>query len=223
MTDLNVMMREQATLGLQSQLDAAVTAGDTEAARKVSVELAKLAVSAAPKAPPYGDVEIRAELDKQAWFGTDPKKSAKALEFGKTMDPKKFATAEAFAAAIVKAVDEEFKPPAVVKEPPENETDEEKEAREAEEAEAAEAAVAAKAGKTRKTDGPGESDTGATRTTRRSGPWTKITDAPPDIQKEIKRSADKFVSKSATKEQRESFVSKALESHYAAHQRKGKK
>ena len=72
MTDLNTMMREQATLGLQTQLDAAVTAGDAEAARKIAGDIAKLAVSTAPKAPPYGDAEIRAELNKLDWFGVDP-------------------------------------------------------------------------------------------------------------------------------------------------------
>ena len=135
------------------------------------------------------------------------------------MNPAKFATAELFTAALAKAVDEEFKPPVAEKAPPEGETDEEKEAREAEEAEAAAAAEAAK--KTRKTDGPGEG-TPASGGVRRSGPWTKITDAPTDIQKEIKRTADKFAPK--TKEGRESYVTRALESHYRISQlNKGKK
>jgi hypothetical protein len=219
-SDLNVMMREQARNGLQAQLDAAVTNGDTAAATKIAEDIAKLAVSAAPKAPPYNDADIRAQLEKTEWFGVDPKKSAKAVEFGKTMDVKKFANAEAFTAALIKSVEAEFAPvPPKVEEPPENETDEEREAREAEEAEAAEAAKAKK----RKTDGPGEGALG-TRAARTTGPWTKITDAPADVQKEIKRAADKFVSSSAPKEQREKFVAKALEAHYATHQRKkGKK
>lgn len=225
MSDLNVMMREHAKAGLQTQLDAAVTNGDTAAARTIAADLAKLEVSAAPKAPPYGDAEIRTELNKLEWFGVDPKKSGRAIALGKDMNIHKFATAEAFAAALVKAVEEEFKPAApAAKDPPDGETDEEREEREAAEAEAAEAAAAAK--KPRKTDGPGDNDAGgrATGAGRRSGPWVKLADAPADVQKEIKRSADKFVSVSAPKENREKFISKALESHYANFQRaKGKK
>lgn len=219
MTDLNVMMREHAVTGLQAQLDAAVTNGDTAAARKISEDLAKLAVSTAPKAPPFGDVEIRAQLEKAPWFGIDPKRSAKAIEFGKTMDPKKFATAELFAAALIKAVDEDF--PAA-RAAAAAEGDEEAEEGEGEGAEEAEAAAAAKA--KRKTDGPGEADANVRATARRTGPWTKLADAPADVQKEIKRAADKLVSATAPKEQREKFINKALEGHYAAFQRtKGKK
>lgn len=210
------MMREQARNGLQAQLNEAVTNGDTAAATKIANDIAALAVQSAPKAPPFGDAEIRAELDKQPWFGTDPKRSAKAVEFGKTMDPKKFATAEAFTAAIVKAVDEEFKPAGTA--PPPEEDDE------PEDDEDADDKKAAGEKKPRRTDGPSDADAGARGTRRTSGPWTKITDAPAEVQKEIRRSADKFVSSNAPKEQREKFISKALESHYATAQRnKGKK
>lgn len=207
--DLNMMMREQARNGLQAQLDAAVTNGDTEAARKVAADIAKLEVSTAPKAAPYTPDDIRAELNKQEWYGVDPKKSAKALEFGKTMDLAKFPTAAAFAAAVVKAVDEEFKPAAAAGAGEDDEPGDDDDKGEA---------------KPKKTDGPGEGDA-TNRSIRRTtnGPWTKLADAPADVQKEIKRSADKFVSAKATKEQRESFVAKALESQYLAHQRKGKK
>ena len=224
MSDLNVMMREHALAGLNTQLDAAVTNGDTEAARKITADIAKLAMSTQPKGPPYGDAEIRAELNKLDWFGVDPKKSGLAVQLGKDMNIHKFASAVEFAAALVKAVEAEGKPAAAAAKAPENETDEEREEREAEEAEAAaEAAAAAKA--KRKTDGPGEGDVGVRANARaRTGPWTKLTDAPADVQKEIKRSADKFVSANAPKEQREKFIAKALESHHAAHLRtKGKK
>ena len=51
-----------------------------------------------------------------------------------------------------------------------------------------------------------------------------MTDAPADVQKEIKRQAEKFVSSSAPKEQRDKFITLAVGSQYAAHQRaKGKK
>lgn len=219
MSDLNVMMREHALSGLQTVLDTAVTNGDTAAARKAADDIAKLQISMAPKTAPYGDVEIKAELNKLDWFGVDPKKTGRALALGKDMDLKKFATPELFAAALVKAVDEEFKPAGKTveePEPEEDETDEERTAREE--------AEAAAVKKPRKTDGPGEADAGVrARTSARTGPWTKLSDAPSDVQKEIKRQADKFVSASAPKEQREKFVNKALESHYAAHQRKGKK
>jgi hypothetical protein len=216
--DLNVMMREQAINGLQAILDKAVTDGDTVAARKAADDLAKLAVSTAPKAPPFNSDDIKAELEKAPWYGVDPKKNAKALEFGKAMDSKKFATAAAFAEALIKAVDEEFAPAGKVDEDADDEVDEDGDDA------AKEAAAAARKAK-RRTDGPGEGDANQRSSVRRaSGPWAKMTDAPVDIQKEIKRAADKFVSASAPKEQREKFISNALESHYAAHVRaKGKK
>ena len=220
MTDLNTMLREQARSGLQAQLDAAVTNGDTEAARKITTDIEKLAMTAAPKPPAFTDVEIRAELDKQPWFGVDPKKSAKAVEFGKTLDPKKFPTAAAFAEALVKAVDAEFTPPAAgtKKEGDEDEGDEESADESGETADT-------QPPKKRATDGPGDGDAGGrARRGSSSGPWTKLSDAPADVQKEIKRQADKFVSASAPKEQREKFIAKSLESHYTIHQRnKGKK
>jgi hypothetical protein len=216
MPDLNVMLLEHAKSGLQAELDAAVTNGDTEAARKASDKLADLKAATAPKpSTGYGDTEIRAELNKLDWFGVDPKKSGRTIELGKTMDPKKFNTAAEFTAALVKVVDEEFKPAATTNE---NETDEEREAREEKEAEA----TAVKEKKPRASDGPADGDTGGTRTRRTSGPWVKISDAPADIQKEINRTADKFAPK--TKEGREKFVAKALEAHYAKAQlAKGKK
>lgn len=213
--DLNVMMAEQARNGLQTQLDAAVTNGDTEAARKITDELSKLAVQTAPKTPPYGDAEIRAELNKLEWFGTDPKKTGRVLALGKDMDPKKFATAALFAGALVKAVDDEFKPAAGEgeeepgggeEEPGEGDTGKEK-----------------PAPRTRRSDAPGEGDTGNARPVRRaSGPWEKMTDAPADVQAAIKKSADKFVPSNAPKEQREKYISSALASHFNAHQQRNK-
>jgi hypothetical protein len=223
MNDLTTVMRDHARAGLQTQLDAAVTEGDMEKVRKITADIVKLEVQAAPKAPPYGDVEIRAQLDKQAWFGTDPKKSAKAIELGKTLDPKKFATAEAFAAALVKAVEDEFKPPP--KKGEGEETDEETDEAIEQENEAREAAEAGKPAKPRKTDGPKDADSaGRARPRASSGPWTKVSDAPKEVQAEIKRAADKFLPATASKERRDSFTKLALTSHYAAHQRNaGKK
>jgi hypothetical protein len=221
MADLNVMLREQAINGLQATLDKAVTAGDTEAARKAADDLAKLAVSTAPATPAFisADVWKLAET-KAAWLGVDPKKSAKANEFALAMNLKRFPSAEAAADAIIKAVEDEFKPAIDPKDPEEDEDEEDEDGDEA----AKEAAAAARKAK-RRTDGPGEGDANQRSVARRSsGPWTKLADAPADIQKEVKRQADKFVAASATKEQREKFIASALGGHYAAHQRKaGKK
>lgn len=220
MNDLNMLMRDQARAGLQTELDAAVTNGDTEAARKVTDKIAQLAVSTAPKAPPYGNEEIKAELNKLDWFGVDPKKSARVIELGKHMDPKKFGSAELFAAALVKAVDEETKPTGGTT--AEGEDDGAAEGEDDDKGKEA----AADEKKPRRTDGPGEGDATNRTTSRRatSGPWTKMTDAPADVQKEVKRSVERFVGAHATKEQRETFITKALEGHYAAAQRKaGKK
>ena len=211
MVDLNTMMRDQARAGLQAQLDAAVTNGDTEAARKVAKDIAALEVSTAPKAPPFGQAEIVAELDKQAWYGVDPERSALTVELGKTMDPKKFPTAAAFAEALVKAVDKKFAPPkAQNDEDPKDDDDEDPKDPPAK--------------KPRRSDAPGENDAlGRSAARAKAGPWAKMADAPREVQAEIKRQADKFVPASAKKEQREKFIVNALESHYAQHQRKGKK
>jgi hypothetical protein len=215
MTDFHTMMRDQARTGLQTQLDAAVTEGDTEKVRKITADIVKLEVQTAPKAPPYGDVEIRAQLDKQEWFGTDPKKSARAIELGKSLDLKKFPTAEAFATALVKAVEDEFKPAPKAEEgegeeaegDPEGAGDAEDDGKDKEKKPA------------RRTDGPKDADSAGRPTRRTAGPWTKLADAPKEVQAEIKRSADKFIPANAPKERREGFIKLALESHYSAHQR----
>lgn len=208
--DVNAMLRQTAQTAIQGRLDEAVKNGDTEAATKAANELATLAVQTAPKAPAYGDAEVREELNKQAWFGIDPKKSAKALEFGKTMDPKKFPSAEAFAKAINDAVEAEFKPaPAAGAsdgDDGENEDGDD------------DTGVKPKQ---RKTDGPKDGDLsggGGGRGAR--GPWTKLSQAPSDVQADVRRQADKFLPGNATKEQREGFEKRALETHYKAAQAK---
>lgn len=228
--DLNVMLREQAVTGLQTQIDAAVVEGDQTKVRKLTDELSTLKAAMAPKAPPYGDADIRAALEAKApWFGVDPRKSGAAVRLGKDMSPKKFATAELFADALIKAVDEELKPAAAAAA---TETDEEKETREAAEAEAAgegdgegdgEGEGEGKgAKKTRRTDGPGDLDRG-TRPVVRKGPWAKLSDAPAAVATDIRRQAEKMVPKGATKEVREGFVTRALTAAYNSSQsRKGK-
>lgn len=225
MSDLNTMMLDQARSGLQRELDDAVTNGDTDAARRASEKLANLAVSSAPKAPAITQEAIRAELDKQPWFGIDPRKSAKAVELGKTMDPKKFASAAAFAEALIKAVDADFPAPRTKPEAGEEGDDAGGEEGDDEEDDDAEADTAKPAKKPKRSDAPGEGDAGGARPQRRTaGPWTKLADAPANVQKEINRSADKFVGSSATKESKAAFIARALESHYQIAQRaKGKK
>lgn len=219
MTDLATLMRDQARAGLQTQLDTAVTEGNTEAARKITDQIAALAVQTAPKTPPYGEAEIRAEMDKFPWFGVDPKKSGRALQLGKDLNPKKFPTAEAFAAAVAKAVEEESKPATSAKKEGEDDENEGSEGAEGEESEGEESEGKDKKVKVRRTDGPGSQEA-TNRTARRtSGPWAKLADAPKEVQTEIKRSAEKFVPADAPKERREGFIKKALESHYAVHQR----
>lgn len=213
MTELNTMLREHALTGLQSQLDAAVTNGDTAAARKITDDIAKLAVSTAPKAPAFGGPDVYAQLEiKAPWYGVDPKKSAKAEELGKAMKLNKFPTAEAFADALIKAVDEEFKvtPAAGVSEGGEDDEDPKDDEDEAGE-------DGKKPVTKRRTDGPGEGEAAGRAVRSKSGPWTKMSDAPGDVQKDVKRAADKFAPK--TKEGRAAFEAKALEAHYAQHQR----
>lgn len=214
MADLNVMLVEHAKSGLKTRLDAAVTNGDTEEAGKVAAEMAKLelATAPAPKAgPAYGNTEITAELDKLPWFGIDPKKSARVVELGKTMNPKKFSTAAEFTAALVKAVDEEFKPAGGKTEDDEEEPEEEAEPEDEE--------TPKPKPKPRRSDAPGEADTTGARARRTAGPWAKLSDAPADVAKEIRRMTDKHLSSGATKESREKFISNALEASYGQHQR----
>lgn len=218
-----MMMREQARNGLQAQLDAAVTSGDTEAASKIAADMEKLAVSTAPKAPPFGDAEIRAAIEAKAdWFGVDPRKSGAVVRLGKDMNPRKFATAEAFADALIKAVDEEFKTAAPA---PKGEDGDAGDGENEDDGEDDDTDSKKPEKKPRRSDAPNDNDTGSRRSNngRSSGPWTKLSDAPNEVQKEIKRQADKFLRTTATKEQRDQFTARALESHYAAQQRKGKK
>lgn len=222
MSDLNTMLREQARTGLQTQLDTAVTNGDTEAARKITADITKLEIQLQPKAPPFGDTEILAAIDTKApWFGTDPKRSAKAVEFGKTMNPKKFATAEAFAEAVIKAVDEEFKPAGKAAPIAGDDTDDEDADGDDENTGGDEGGSKKPSEpKPKRTDAPGEAEAGRGSAAGRKGPWAKLSDAPRDVQSEINRTADKFAGK--TKEAREKFVANALGAHYTQHLRNKK-
>lgn len=211
--DLNIMMREQARAGFERDLETAVTNGDTAAAKKATEALTQLALASAPPSAPYGQAEIRAELDKQPWFGTDPEKTTFVLESGKNLSMKKFATAADFAKALVDAVDKKFATAAPGKAATEEDETGDDEVEDDNEP------TPEPARKPKKTDGPGEGDANQRAAARRtSGPWKALTDAPSAIQKEINRTADKFAPK--TKDGRDKFVSKALEAHYAEHVRK---
>lgn len=223
--DLNMLMRDQARNNAQTELENAVTNGDAEAARKASEKLAQIAVANAPAKPPYSGDEIKSELEKLPWFGTDAAKSGRAMELGKYLDIKKFPTAAAFAKAVSDAVDAEFKKPA---------------AGDDTEGDADDATSASGDGhrdangegddndptrKLKKTDGPGERDATQRSNTRRStgGPWTKLSDAPNETRADINRQMTKMLPSNATKEQKEGFVTRALQSHYQIHQRKAGK
>jgi hypothetical protein len=222
--DLNMMLRQTARSGLEAKLAQAVVDGDQEAAKKIAKEMSDLELQTAPKTPPYGDAEIRAELHKLPWFGVDPRKSAKAMQYGKDLDPRKFATAEAFAKAVADAVAEDFKPASET--PPKDGEDEDGEEDEnggedeREEDGKGEGGKKDKPGKPRKhTDGPGENDADGSRPRRASGPWKKMSDAPPAVQTEIRRTMTKLLGARTTENQRKAFETRALESHYAAQQR----
>ena len=129
------------------------------------------------------------------------------------MDPRRFASADAFADALVKAVDEEFKPatPAATEETGDGDEDGGEDEKPNEKA----------APQQRRSDGPGEGDNNVRATARRqsSGPWLKMSDAPREVQAEINRQINKLA-RSATKESREAFQTRALEAHYRIYQQR---
>lgn len=220
--DLNMMLRQTARSGLEAKLTQAVVDGDQEAAKKIAKEMSDLELQTAPKAPAYGDAEIRAELNKLPWFGVDPRKSAKAMQYGKDLDPRKFSTAEAFAKAVADAVAEDFKPASeTAPKDEEGESGGEEGESEGEEGEGEGGDEdKSKPGKSRKrTDGPGEGEADGSRSRRTAGPWKKMSDAPPAVQTEIRRTATKLLGTRATEDQRKAFEARALQGHYAAYQR----
>src|SRR5690242_13009964 len=116
MTDMATLMRNQLNATLTNQLNAAVQAGDIASAHAATKAIAELAVSTVPQqptGPKFNNDDIKKAMQTKAtWFGTDPRRSAKAVEFAKNMEPTAFASADAFADALLKAVDDEFKPAA---------------------------------------------------------------------------------------------------------------
>ncbi len=210
MTDMQTLLRQQLNASLTGQLNAAVQAGDLAAAHNATKAIAELAVSTAPQpaaGPKFTNDDIRKTMQTKAtWFGTDPRRSAKAVEFAKNMEPTAFATVEAFTDALIKAVDDEFKPAA--EKGPDDEPGEDEEPDK-------EKPVARK-----KTDAPsGDTGRSASRAGT-SGPWGKLSDAPKETADMIRGQADKFT---RNKEAREKFITTALGSAYTAHQNKAAK
>lgn len=210
MTDMATLMRNQLNASLTNQLNAAVQAGDIAAAHAATKSIAELAVSSVPQqaaatGPKFSNDDIRKTMQaKAAWFGIDPRRSAKAVEFAKNMEPSAFETVEKFSDALIKAVDDEFKP-TTEKADKEAEEDIEEEIEE-------KPSVARK-----KTDAP-TGDTGRSGTAgKSSGPWGKLSDAPKETADLIKRQAEKFA---RTEEARKKFIMTALGVAYADHQRK---
>lgn len=209
-TDIEAIVKNQLQTSLTHQLDAATQAGDIAAARAAANKIAEFALqNKSPDAPSFTNVDIRKSLKEKApWFGVDPRRSAKAVEFGKNMEPQSFKSADEFADALIKSIKEEF----------EDADDEPEEEEDEDEDEKPEKKVARK-----KTDAPSSSMARAVPRRAASGPWVKLSDAPKDIAETIKASADKFT-RNATKEQRERYIATALGTAYAADQRsRGKK
>ncbi len=211
MTDMNTLLRNQLNASLTGQLNAAVQAGDIAAAHNATKAIAELAVANVPQqaaaaGPKFSNDDIRKTMQTKApWFGTDPRRSAKAVEFAKNMEPTAFATVEAFSDALIKAVDDEFKPATEKVDQEIEEDTEEKNEKE-------------KPVTRKRTDAPG-GDTG--RSASRvggSGPWGKLSDAPKETADLIRTQADKFT---RTKEARDKFITTALGVAYTDNQRKG--
>jgi hypothetical protein len=210
MSDLEQMLKGQIQANLVGRLDSATQSGDIQAARQAAQALADFtSKNRPPDAPSFNNTDIRAAIKAKApWFGVDPRRSAKVVEFGKNMEPASFKSAEEFADKIIEAIEEEYK---------ETEADEE-----ADEAEEDEEEKEEKKPVRKKTDAP--SGSGARAIPRKtSGPWTKLSDAPKEVADNVKRATDKFTT-NATKEARAKFIESALATAYAADQRtKGRK
>lgn len=204
--NLETMLKNQMQANLVHQLDAATQAGDIAAARRAAQQLSEFAVQHKPAdTPHFTNADIRKALKAKApWFGVDPRRSARAVEFGKNMEPESFKSADDFAAELIKAVDEENR---------EEEADEEEDVDE----EAEELKEELKKVARRKTDAP-SGDARRPVSRKSSGPWTKLSDAPKDTAQQIKNSADKFT-RNVTKEQRDKYIMTALATAYAADQR----
>lgn len=196
--DVQALIHAQMQNNLVRALDSAVQVGDINAARNATRQLSEIAIEQAKKAAPqFTTADIRASLKVKApWFGVDPRRSAKAVEFGKNMEPQSFKSADEFAEELIRSVDEEFE--TVTEEHEEDEEPEKKVVR-------------------KKTDAP-SGDTARAIPRRSSGPWMKLSDAPKDTADQIKASADKFT-RNATKEQRDKYIATALATAYAADQR----
>jgi len=209
--DLDELMRKTTLDTLTSQHEAAVVNGDVAGAKAAADKLAEFKLATAPKPAVqtgFGDTEVKAELNKLPWFGADPKKSAKAMDAARNMSTAKFATPQAFVEAVVKAVEDDAAATTTATEEPGDDDDD--------------AGKAATKPATRRTDGPRDDDTGARGRGAGGGAWSKLSEAPKDVQARIKASAQKFLPAAATEEQRKNFHKRALDAAYAEHQRKAK-
>src|SRR4029077_1605790 len=97
------MLHNQMQAGLVHALDSAVQAGDIQAARRATQQLTELNAQNKPKQ--FTNADIRMSLKAKApWFGVDPVRSGKVVEFGKNMEPESFKSADEFADELIKAV-----------------------------------------------------------------------------------------------------------------------
>lgn len=231
MNDLSTMLRQQMQKGLETSLDAAVQAGDIQAARKATKDILDLSLaearltSAGKKAPT--PAEIKAAVTAKAdWFGVDPRKTAKAMELAKMMDPARFESAEAFATALLKTLDDEGKSAA---DPGEDEDDEDNdpdsEGGDIDDEDEGGTARQRRPRKERKNGTPvtelnaGTRGSGAGPNLRRAFETGDVKALPKTAQDDIKAKAEKFV-RTGTKEQiekqRATFVANAVKAHARA-------
>lgn len=218
MSDLASMLRQQMQNTLNSSLDAAVQAGDINAARKVTKDildlgLAEAKATTAVKAPP-SPKDIKAAVAAKAdWFGVDPRKTAKTMELAKMMDPERFTSAEAFADALLKTVTEEEKGAAG-----NDGDDEDGEGEDGDDEDARREARRAKAKEGRKNGtqepelGTGTRSNGATSNLRRAFETGDIKMLPSASQATIKKFADKFA-RNGGEDARKAYISNAVKAH----------
>lgn len=223
MTDLATMLKQQMQNTLTAQLDSAVQAGDIAAARKAAQAVSELAVASVPrtsgKSVPTTDAIKAALMAKADWFGVDPRKSAKAVELGKMMDPSRFETAEAFADSLLKEIEKDEKAAGKDDDNEDGEDDENQDGEDGESEDAEAEAAAEKRREARRNDKRRDGTAGRELNVGgRSAPGNSLRQAfetgdikhlPRSVADEIKKTADKFA-RNATKEQKAAFIKNAV-------------
>jgi hypothetical protein len=220
MTDLATMLRNQMQQTLQNSLDTAVQAGDINAARNATKQILDLNLaearsgSAAKKVPSKDEIKA-AVAAKADWFGVDPRKTAKAVELGKMMDPERFDSAEAFATALLKSLDDEATAAAAAgKSDDEDGDDDEDDGKDGAEDEGERQPRKRKNATERPELGAGGAPA-VTSNLRRAFESGDIKALPRAAQDSIKKSADKLA-RNADEKGRKTFIANAVKAHARA-------